>query len=244
MHVVWSPDGPQVGGTGCMPYPAKLSVAVSYLVRAVTQVRPGASISVLVGGSGGCRRSQSGYRYCGLVSPWPGGAVRPHGREGCQPETSEVADGSHPTAGLPACGPMADHRRSTAGRVLGRWLGQQMAEARGRSVRHHPGGWIPPHDSRASPPSASHAGFAAWPGYDPSLVRYAPLVGDHRWPGHLPVSSSVRVRRDPTSLWSDMVVTMGRHRFGRANCLGVSPARCGLLAEIGLRSVTGPGMLR
>lgn len=29
-----------------------------------------------------------------------------------------------------------------------------------------------------------------------------------------------------------------------ANCLGVSPARCGLLAEIGLRSVPGPGMLR
>ena len=92
-----------------------------------------------------------------------------------QPETSEVADDSHPAAGLPALSPMADHRCATAGRVLGRWLGQQMAEA-------------------------------AWPGYDSSLLRYADVVGTHRWPGsHCPPAASVGPT--PIALWSDVVVS-------------------------------------
>jgi hypothetical protein len=216
MHTVWSPNGPQ-DESACRPYPARPSVVVSYLVRTVTQVCPGASLPRLVGVGGGCHRPQSGYHYCRLVSPRPGGAVRPHG--GCYPETSEVADDSHPTAGLPARGRMADHRRAAAGRVLGRWLGQQMAEPRGSSVRHHPGGWIPPDDSRASPSSAPHARFAARPGYGPSLVRHAHGVGNRRWPGHLLGPQSARIGCGPASLWSDVVVSFAANRVGRDRLL-------------------------
>ena len=191
-----------------MPYPAKLSVAVSYLVGAVTQVRPGASISRVVGVGGGCRRSQSGYHCCGLVSPWPGGAVRPHGR--CQPETSEVADDSDPTAGVPARGRMADHRCVAAGRVLGRWLGQQMADVRGRPVRHHPWRWIPADNSRGPTPRTTPPGFGLWPQGDPSLVRYVPVVGNHRWSGSLPLTWSAEVGPVPQALWSTLVVNVGR----------------------------------
>jgi hypothetical protein len=94
-----------------------------------------------------------------------------------------------------------------------------MAEARGRSVRHHPGGWIPPDDSRTSSPSASHARFGAWPGYDPSPVRYALAVGNHRWPGFLLLSHSVKVARSPRVLWSDMVVSLAVIQLGRDRLL-------------------------
>jgi hypothetical protein len=201
--------------------------------------------SKLVGVGRGCRRSQSGYRYCRLVSPWPGGAVRPHGR--CHPETSEVADDSHPTAGLPARGRMADHRRAAAGRVLGRWLGQQMAEPRGSSVRHHPGGWIPPDDSRASPSSASHARFAARPGYGPSLVRYVHVVGSSLLAGLFRLGLSMPTGSCRRSLWSTLVVKPPTNRRSAVAVRGPGVRRRrrgpkGLRAARGAQTMPVPGL--
>jgi hypothetical protein len=56
-------------------------------------------------------------------------------------------------------------------------------------------------------------------GGDPSLIRYAHAVGNHRWPGRPPLSQSVQVGRDPTSLWSDMVVTERGRQLGHDRLL-------------------------
>jgi hypothetical protein len=42
---------------------------------------------------------------------------------------------------------------------------------------------------------------------DPSLVRYAHVVGTHRWPGSPSLPRSARVGRTPIALWSDVVVS-------------------------------------
>src|ERR1019366_3654150 len=43
---------------------------------------------------------------------------------------------------------------------------------------------------------------------EPSLVRYAHAVGNHRWPGPPPLAQSAKVGQSLTSLWSELVVNL------------------------------------
>ena len=52
-----------------------------------------------------------------------------------------------------------------------------------------------------------------WTADDPSLVSYRRGVGYRRSPGDQPLPRSTLVGRCPTSLWSGVVVKLGRDRF-------------------------------
>jgi hypothetical protein len=58
---------------------------------------------------------------------------------------------------------------------------------------------------------------------DPSLVRHARAVGNHRRPRHVPLSQSDEVGCRPTSLWSEMVVSHALRRLDSDRL----PTRCG-----------------
>jgi hypothetical protein len=186
MHAVWSPDGPQVGGTACMPYPARLSVVVSYLDRGVTGVCSHVSKSRLVGVGGGCRPPRRGqcHDHCGLVSSGLAWAVERHGSgwTGVS-EATVVAGDTDCSAGIPTgkheFGPW---RLSAGGPAQVQRRSQQVARAGGGSVLHHRRG-LSVLSARSSSPSAQRTGLRVWRGADPSLVRYVPVVGSHRLPG-------------------------------------------------------------
>jgi hypothetical protein len=55
MHAVWSPDGPQVGGTACMPYPVRLSGTGAGLGMYLGRVRLEPPQAELVGVGPGCQ---------------------------------------------------------------------------------------------------------------------------------------------------------------------------------------------
>jgi len=55
MHAVWSPDGPQVGGTACMPYPANSSRAGADLAKCPSSVYGELPRTKLVGVGHGCQ---------------------------------------------------------------------------------------------------------------------------------------------------------------------------------------------
>ena len=58
---------------------------------------------------------------------------------------------------------------------------------------------------------------------DHSLVRYAPAVANHRWPGSLPPPWSARVAAVPATLWSTMVVSLSSTSSPATTCVQSLP---------------------
>jgi hypothetical protein len=223
-----SPDGPQVGGTACVPYPARLSVVVSYLDRGATGVCSHVSKSRLVGVGGGCRPSRRGqcHDHCGLVSSGLAWAVQRHGSgwTGVS-EATVVAGDTDCSAGIPtgkhefgrwrlsAGGPAQVQRRS-----------QQVALAGDGSVLHHRRG-LSVLSARSSSPSTQRTGLRVWRGADLSPVGYVRVVGNRSWPGRLTLPPVV-----PSRPPSDVVAVRHGDHHAKAQ------VRQGQL----LRGVTGP----